>query len=115
LKKKKRQIDKLYEESRKEINNSETLEFYEYIKLDKIIDLLSQNEQLTLEYLSSASQDFFTFIFTENVDTAETILEKLPSKSVAKLIIELCERYKTPDNEFAFAIEQANKYLYQNK
>jgi hypothetical protein len=109
--KEKRQIDKLYEESRKEINNSETLEFYEYIKLDKIIDLLSQNEQLTLEYLSSASQDFFTFVFTENVDTVETILEKLHSKSVAELIVKLCERYKTSEVKFDFAIEQAKKYL----
>jgi hypothetical protein len=109
--KEKTEIDLLYKESQKEINDSEKLEFYLYSKLDKIIDLLSQNEQLTIEYLSSAPQDFFTFIFTENTDTAETILERLQSKSVAKLIIELCNRYRTPDAGFQFSIEQANKFL----
>jgi hypothetical protein len=111
----KREIDKLYEESKKEINNPETLEFYMFLKLDKIIDLLSRNEQLTLEYLSSASPDFFTFLFTKNTDTAETILEKLPSEKVAEQIVELGEKYKTDDEQFEFAIAQAKNYLSKER
>ncbi len=102
-------IDKLFIQCADEYYDPQKLEFYECVKIDEIIKLLLQDEKFTLEYLSTATKEFFNLIFCEINDTAERILQKFPSKKMSLRIKCLCDTYK--DERNAQCVSNILKYL----
>ena len=95
---KKTEIDTLFAQAIKGYDDPTKLEFYEPVKTERIIELLLEDEEFTLNYLQTATKDFFYLIFIEDNLTAELLLKKFPDERMQSQLEKLCTDYLDDQN-----------------
>lgn len=108
-----KKINELFVEYKKEIDNPNKYEFYLFNKYDEIITLLSENENFTLKYLATCSDDFLYSILFDSNDSVEKILKSTKSKLISNFLIESLKSksYNSNPDDIQSIISTCNKYL----